>query len=384
MASFDDDLSRLVRELNSLGGAASLPEVERDVSGRLSLDRLLARVVEAGGSDLLLVAGVSPTARVDGRLIAVDPHRLDAKAIRGLVGEFLDERALGLLERRSAVDTCFDRVGVGRFRANVHHQRGTVAAAIRVFPSSIPDLASLGLPTGLSRFAALERGFVLIAGPAGCGKTTTLASLVQIVNQTRNAHVVTVEDPVEYLHAHGTSVIEHLEVGRDTPSFAEALRHALRQDPDVLVVGEMRDRDAMSVALTAAETGHLVLSTIHTGTVPQTLDRVVDVFPEEGRDQIRAQLSLVLAGIVVQHLVPRAAGRGRVPAVEILVANDAVRNLMRRGLHHQIPAQMVVGRSSGMITLEESLARLVRSGSVSREDAERRATHPDEFSRFLR
>jgi twitching motility protein PilT len=207
---------------------------------------------------------------------------------------------------------------------------------------------------------------------------------VDIVNRTRNAHVITVEDPIEYVHSHGTSIVEQIEVGRDTPSFGEALRNVLRQDPDVILVGEMRDRETMAMALTAAETGHLVLSTLHTGTVSQTLDRIVDVFPEDQQPQIRAQLALSLAGIVLQHLLPKVKGPGRVPAVEVLLANDAIRNLLRQGRNHQIPAQLALGRAGGMIPMEDSLARLVRDGTVARDEALRRAEHPEELENLLR
>ncbi len=384
MPIFDEQLSRLVREINSLSGEVSLPPVERDSAGALRLDLLLARVVETHASDLLLVPGVPATARVDGRLLAIDPQVLDAKAVRTLIHEVLDERRGKILERRRSADFCFDRPGIGRFRCNVHVQQGALAAALRVFPATIPTLESLGLPPIVGRFAALERGLVLLCGPTGCGKSTTLASIVDIVNRTRNSHVITVEDPIEYVHVHGTSIVEQLEVGRDTPSFDEALRHVLRQDPDVILVGEMRDRETMAMALTAAETGHLVLSTLHTGTVAQTLDRIVDVFPEDQQLQIRAQLSLSLAGIVLQNLLPRRSGSGRVPAVEVLLANDAIRNLIRRGLNHQIPAQLSLGRTSGMIPMDDSLARLVKAGTVTREEAARRAAHADEFESFLR
>lgn len=383
MPLFDEELSRLVREINSLGGEAALPPVPRDRAGRIRLDRLLARAVETGASDLLLVPGVPPTGRVDGRLIAVDPQVLDARTVRSLLQEVLDEQRAQLLERDQAADFCFDRPSIGRFRCNAHHQRGSLAAAIRVFPDRIPTLAELGLPASLERFAALERGLVLVCGPAGCGKSTTLASLVDRINRTRNAHVVSIEDPIEYLHAHGTSVIEQLEVGRDTPSFHGAIRSVLRQDPDVILVGEMRDLETISMVLTAAETGHLVFSTLHTGSAAQTLDRITDAFPEDRRAQVRAQLSLCLAGIVVQYLLPRREGRGRVPAVEVLVATDGIRNLIRQGLNHQIPAQMTLARGAGSVGLDESLARLVRSGAVSLEEARRRAIHPEEFDGFL-
>jgi twitching motility protein PilT len=384
MSAFDDELSRLVRELNSLGGGVSLPAIERDAGGRLRLDRLLARVREAGGSDLLLVAGVPPTARIDGRLIAVDPHILDSKTVRGLVAEVIDEPLQRRFELERSVDFCFDRPALGRFRCNVHVQRGTTAAAVRLFPGAIPTLHELNLPESLERFAALERGLVLIAGPAGCGKSTTLAALIDTINRTRNVHVVTVEDPVEYLHAHGTSIVEQMEIGRDVPSFADALRSALRQDPDVLLVGEMRDLDAMAMTLTAAETGHLVFSTLHTGTVAQTLDRIVDVFPDDRQSQIRSQLALSLAGIVIQTLVPRHEARGRVPAVEVLFVTDAMRNLIRRGETHQIHSQMGLARTAGTVTLDESLAKLVRSGRVRRDEAARHAVHAEEFESYLR
>ncbi len=384
MSTFDQDLSRLVRELNTQGGGASLPAIERDARGLLRLDRLLSRVLESSGSDLLLVAGVPPTARIDGRLIAVDPHALDPKAVRGLVLEILDEALQHRLEVDRAVDFCFDRPALGRFRCNAHFQRGTIAAAIRVFPPSVPTLSELNLPSSLERFAALPRGLVLIAGPAGCGKTTTLAALIHTINRTRNVHIVTAEDPIEYRHAHGTSIVEQMEVGRDIPSFAQALRAALRQDPDVLLVGEMRDLETAAMTLSAAETGHLVFSTLHTGTVAQTLDRIVDIFPEDRQAQIRAQLALSLAGIVIQMLVPLREGRGRVPAVEVLFITDAMRNLIRRGQNHQIHGQMGLSRGWGTITLDESLARLVSAGMVARDEAASRAVHQEEFESYLR
>ena len=384
MTDQDDRLRRLARELNSLGGEASLPPVERDPSGKLRLDLLLARAAEIRASDLLLVPGVPPVARVDGRLLAIDPGRLDDRGAAALIGEVLEERWAKVLEERMAADFGFDRPGLGRFRCNVHHQRGSLAAAIRALPAVIPGLDALGLPQVLTRFAALERGLVLACGPAGCGKSTTLAAIVDIVNRTRNAHVITIEDPIEYVHAHGTSIVEQVEVGLDTRSFGDALRHALRQDPDVILVGEMRDRETIALALTAAETGHLVLSTLHTGTMAQTLDRIVDVFPEEQQPQVRAQLALSLAGIVLQQLLPRCLGPGRVPAVEVLLANDAIRNLVRRGMNHQIPAQVTMGRTAGMIPMDESLARLVKTGTVARDEALRRAAHPDEFESLLR
>lgn len=384
MSSFDQELSRLVKELNALGGGTSLPAVQRDGAGRLRLDRLLSRVVEAAASDLLLVAGAPPTARVDGRLIAIDPSPLDSDVVRTLVQELLDDALERRLDEERALDFCFERPGMGRFRCNVHFQRGTTAAAIRVFPPTVPTIEELNLPPNLHRFAALERGLVLVAGPAGCGKTTTLAALIQTMNRTRSVHVVSIEDPIEYLHPHGTALIEQIEIGRDAVSFASALRSAVRQDPDVMVVGEMRDAETASMVVTAAETGHLVFTTLHTATVAHTLDRIVDAFGDDRQAQIRSQLALTLAGIVIQTLLPLESGRGRVPAVEVLVVTDAIRNLIRKGLNHQIHAQMALTRAAGTITLDESLARLVRRGLVARDEALRRAVHPDEFEGHLR
>ncbi len=374
----------MVRELNALGGGASLPAIERDAGGELTLDRLLARVLEASGSDLLLCAGAPPTARIDGRLIAIDPHVLDSRAVRTLVLEMVDEAHERRLDAERAVDFAFERAGLGRFRGNAHYESGRVAASVRVLPTRVPTLDELALPETLSRFAALERGLVLIAGPSGAGKTTTLAALIGLINRTRNVHVVTAEDPIEYRHAHGTSLVEQMEIGRDVRSFGAALRSALRQDPDVLLVGEMRDLETIAMTLTAAETGHLVFSTLHTGTVAQTLDRIVDVFPDDRQSQIRSQLALALAGIVIQTLVPRAGERGRVPAIELLFVSDAMRNLIRRGQTHQIQSQMALARASGNVTLDESLARLVQAGTIRREDAVQRAVHPDELERYLR
>src|SRR5262245_35448597 len=352
MHRFDEELSRLVREVNALGAGA--PHRPTSGSNGTVLDRLLSRVVEADASDLVMVPGAPAMARIDGRLVPLDPAPLEREAVRTLVLDLVDARARSAIASRRAADFCIERPGIGRFRCNVHWQRDCLAAAFRVFPRQIPSLETLGLPPTLARFAGLDRGLVLLAGPTGCGKSTTLASIVAIVNATRAVHVVTLEDPVEYVHPHGRAVVEQIEIGRDAPSFAEALRSVLRQDPDVILVGEMRDLETIALAVTAAETGHLVFSTLHTGSAAQTLDRIVDVFPDNRQPQIRAQLALSLQGIVVQRLVPLRDGHGRVPAVEVLLASDGIRNLIRRGWNHQIPAQITLGRSDGMVSLEES------------------------------
>jgi twitching motility protein PilT len=265
----------------------------------------------------------------------------------------------------------------------LHHQRGSVAVAIRILPLAIPTLADLNLPAAYERFARMARGLVLFCGPTGCGKSTSMAALIDVINRTRSAHVVTIESPVEYVHRHRRSIVEQVEVGVDAVSFASALRHALRQNPDVILVGEMLDLETIAIALTAAETGHLVFSTLHTSDASQTVDRLIDVFPEGQQNQVRQQISLSLAGIAVQNLVPRADGAGRVPACEVLVANDAVRNLIRTGKNHQIHSHLTIGRREGMMTMEESLAGLVQADQITREEALLRAPHREELEKHL-
>jgi twitching motility protein PilT len=282
------------------------------------LDGYLSRALREGASDLLLVAGFPPSARVHGALQPLGHDDLTPADTRSLALLLLDDIRYKEFMREKAADFSFDRAG-GRFRCDIHFQRGSVALALRAFPRGIPSLQDLNLPAMLRRFTQLSRGLVLFVGPTGCGKSTSLAALIDIVNRSRNCHIVTIEDPIEYRHRAGRSLIEQIEIGRDAVSFARALRHCLRQDPDVILVGEMRDLETIATALTAAETGHLVFSTLHTGDAAQTVDRIIDVFPEYQQNQIRQQLSLCLSGVVVQNLVPTADGRGRVPACEILV-----------------------------------------------------------------
>ncbi|HET6371739.1 MAG TPA: type IV pilus twitching motility protein PilT, partial [Candidatus Polarisedimenticolia bacterium] len=250
-------------------------------------------------------------------------------------------------------------------------------------PGTIPEFSTLNLPAQVARFADVLRGFVLVVGPTGAGKTTTLACLIDIINSRRAAHIVTIEDPVEYRHRHRRGLVEQIEVGNDSATFSEALRHVLRQDPDVILVGEMRDLEAISIALTAAETGHLVFSTMHTNDTTQAIDRILDVFPASQQNQVRQQLALSLTGVVAQHLIPTMDGKGRVPAVEVLVATDAIRNLIRTSRTHQIYSTLSTGRASGMQTLEESLATLCRRKRISRDDAFARSPHRDELESLL-
>jgi twitching motility protein PilT len=275
------------------------------------------------------------------------------------------------------------RGAIGRFRANFHYQRGTLAASIRLLPANIPSLESLHLPATLAPLTERRQGLVLLTGATGCGKSSTLAALVDRINTRRRDHILTVEDPIEYEHANRSSFVEQIELGRDTPSFAQAVRAVLRQDPDVILIGEMRDSETMAAALTAAETGHLVLSSLHTNDAAQTVSRILDTFATGHQSQIRQQLSLALLAIVSQQLLPSAKGGGRYPAVEILVATPAIRSLIRRGEDHLLRAQIETGIAEGMMTMEQSLVELVRMGRISRETAFAHCYHPEDLRRHL-
>jgi twitching motility protein PilT len=351
--------------------------------GRDWLHQLLASARASHASDLLLVAGAPPTARVNGRLAPIDERALTPSATGALCAALAPERLRGALESDGTADFALTRPGQGRFRCNVHRARGQWAASIRLLPGEVPDLEALHLPPALGRFAELDYGLLLVTGPTGSGKSTTLAALLRRILARRRAHVITIEDPVEYAAGHDGSVVEHVEIGRDAPSFAAALRSALRQDPDVLLVGEMRDAESIGIAITAAETGHLVLSTLHTGDGPQTVHRILDSYPARQMEQVRVQLSISLAGVVSQQLLPRRDGQGRVPAVEILVATHAVRNLIRQGKIAHIRSQITLEKQAGMLDLDLSLARLVREGLVDAAEARARARVPDEFDRLL-
>jgi twitching motility protein PilT len=271
----------------------------------------------------------------------------------------------------------------GRFRVNLHYQRATVAGSFRLLPARIPTLESLNLPPVLSRLADRKQGLVLITGPTGCGKSSTLAALIDLINNRRRAHVVTIEDPIEYMHTNRNSIVEQIEVGHDAPDFSGCLRAILRQSPDVILVGEMRDPETMATALTAAETGHLVLSTLHTNDAAQAVSRILDAFPAANQPQMRQQMSLALAAIMAQQLVPAPDGVRRYPACEVLLATDGIRNLIRRGEDHQIRSAMSVGKADGMITMEQSLADLVRAGRATRETAYAHCYRADDLRRYL-
>ncbi len=394
-----DDLNRLIRTLNEQAhegepgemellraddpGAAALPSPSPEVSE--GLRSLLAETVRRDGSDLLLVPLAPPTIRRNGRLEAVPGARpLGSSDALELVGPSLDAARRRRFAEAGVVDLSLPAGPLGRFRVNLHRTRGGTAAALRALPRAVPAFADLGLPEALAERVRAARGLVLVTGPTGSGKSTTLASLVDRINRTERRHVVTIEDPVEYEHPHALSIVEQVEVGADAPGFAEALVAALRQDPDVLLVGEMRDAETARTVLTAAETGHVVLTTLHTNDAAQTVNRVLDLFPGPQQGQVRQQLSLALSAIVCQQLVPRRDGRGRALAVELLIATDSVRAHVRRGSFHQLHGELTLGRRFGMVTMEESLARLVQAGVVDEAEARLRASHPDDLSSFLR
>ena len=376
MDAREDELSRLVDQLNRTAAGTKSAE-------KRSVDQLLAAALDSHASDIILVAGSPATLRVNGALAAAPSPPLSTDAIRGMLLPLLSATQLRELEERKCIDFCFVRGATGRFRANLHYQRGTLAASIRLLPAQIPTLETLHLPASLGLLTERRQGLVLLTGATGCGKTSTMAALIDRINASHRDHIITIEDPVEYQHSNRKSLVEQIELGYDTPSFAQAVRAVLRQDPDVILVGEMRDSETMAAALTAAETGHLVLTSLHTNDAAQTVSRILDTFPTGYQTQIRQQLSLALLAVISQQLLPAANGVGRYPAVEILVATTAIRNLIRRGDDHQLRANIETGRSEGMLTMEQSLAELVRAGRVSRETAFAHCNHPEDLHRHL-
>ncbi|HEX7831950.1 MAG TPA: PilT/PilU family type 4a pilus ATPase [Thermoanaerobaculia bacterium] len=393
----DPTLEALVRELNDAEPASDDARATQrwpaqSVPEGNALEQLLIEVAQRGASDLLLVAGVAPVFRIGGRLARTTDAPLAADDIQSLLAGVVTGRVREKLENDGSADLSLrlsrsvdesDR-RAWRFRVNVHRQRGTLAAAIRALPTEVPTVAQLRLPASLAELVKPTRGLVLVCGPTGSGKSTTLAALVGELNRTDARHIITIEDPIEYEHRNAKSVIEQIEVGRDAPSFASALRASLRQDPDVILVGEMRDLETVSTALTAAETGHLILSTLHTSDASQAIHRIVDVFPPAQQTQIRQQLALSLNAIVVQHLVPRSDEKGRAVAVEVLLANNAVRNHIRNERLQNLATEITLGKRSGMISLEDSLARLVLDGLITVDDARGRSARPDELESLLR
>ena len=347
------------------------------------IDPWLGMLWEHGGTDLQITAGSPPRLRINGRLLPIpDVAALDGEAIDKLIHTLLSAELLEAFTRDKDVDFAFSWQDRARIRGNAFMQRGDPAVALRMIPARIPTFEELGLPEVCSWLAHLPRGMVLVTGPTGSGKSTTLASIISYINQVREVHVLTVEDPIEYVHHHGTAIINQREIGVDSDSFARALRSALREDPDVLLVGEMRDLESIQIALTMAETGHLVFATLHTNDAATALDRIIDVFPAERRDQIRVQLAGSLAAVVAQRLVPRA-DQGMIAVFEVLVGTNASRNLIREGKTNQLRNVMTTGQQDRMVTLETSLARLVHAGVVSYEAAMSVTVFPKDFARAL-
>jgi twitching motility protein PilT len=349
------------------------------------LEGLLARVVDLDGSDLHLTAGIQPMVRLRGELerltgwAPMSPGDVEVIA-RGMLTPsqwtaFVDEQEL---------DFAHGVAGVGRFRVNLYRQRGSVGAAFRVIPRKILDLDSLGLPPVVSSLAQLQRGLVLVTGPTGSGKSTTLASLLDVANRTRTGHILTIEDPIEYVHKHAGCIVNQREVGVDTAGFGIALKHALRQDPDIILVGELRDLETTAVAVTAAETGHLVLATLHTRSAATTVDRLIDIFPPSQQQQIRTQLSGCLEAVVAQALAPTSDGKGRTAVCEVMLATPAIRNLIREAKVHQITNAIQSSGEMGMITFDQHLAERLMEGKISRSTAVELAHQPEEFRRLAR
>ena len=382
MSDYDKELFEIVAELNR-AAPSQRAAAPRTPQSSASLDHVLESAARRGASDVVLIAGVPPILRIGGALERGAGPALEPEDVRSHVLPLLEAWQLEELQKKKSVDFSYVREGLGRFRVNIHHQRGTLAASIRLLPSRIPSLEWLHLPAALAKLAERRQGLVLVTGPTGCGKTSTLAALIDIVNTRRAAHVVTIEDPIEYQHVNRASVIEQIEVGRDTPDFAGTLRSIMRQTPDVILVGEMRDAETMATALSAAETGHLVLSTLHTNDAVQAVARILDSFPTANQPQIRQQISLALLAVIAQQLVPGADGVSRWPAVEVMIATDAVRALVRKGDDHQLRSQLSVGRAEGMTTMEQSLAELVRAGRITQETAFAHCFRTDDLQRYL-
>ena len=349
-----------------------------------NLHQLLKAMVEKGSSDLHITTGSPPQLRIDGRLVPLKTPPLTPVETKQLCYSILADAQKHKFEEENELDLSFGVKGLSRFRANLFMQRGAVGAAFRTIPFKILTFQELGLPAIAADLARKPRGLVLVTGPTGSGKSTTLASIIDKINTERHEHIMTIEDPIEYLHPHKNCVVNQREVGADTHSFKKALKYILRQDPDVVLVGEMRDLETIEAALTISETGHLAFGTLHTNSCVQTINRIIDVFPPYQQTQIRAQISFVLEGVITQNLVPRAAGTGRVLAIEVMVPNPAIRNLIREDKIHQIYSQMQVGQAKfGMQTFNQSLSMLVQRGHVTLEEALTRSSDQDELRNLL-
>jgi twitching motility protein PilT len=355
---------------------------EQDI--QIPVAELLDVVLERGASDLHLTVGAPPTVRLHGDLERLSEYPImTPRALQGMIYAILPQKMRERLEQELELDMSYALPGRARFRVNVYFQRDSIGAAFRLIPYEIKTVDELELPSVVGDLARFPRGFVVVTGPTGSGKSTTLAGMVDIVNKERAAHIMTVEDPIEFLHKHERCIVNQREVGADTHSFSQALKHVLRQDPDVILVGEMRDLETIGTAITAAETGHLVFATLHTQDAPQTIDRIIDVFPPHQQQQVRVQLATTLQGVVTQQLLQTADGRGRVVAVEVLICTPAVRNLIREGKVHQIYSIMQAGGRFGMQTMDQSLANLVKAGHITQQLAYERCHDAEELNRLI-
>jgi len=349
-----------------------------------TLNQLLKSMVEQGGSDLHITTNSPPQVRVDGHLKPLNLPPMTPTETKQLAYSILTDNQKHRLEENLEIDLSFGIKGLARFRANIFHQRGAIAAAFRQIPYEIRSFRELGLPPTIERLCEKPRGLILVTGPTGSGKSTTLAAMIDKVNRERAEHIVTIEDPVEYLHSHKRCIVNQREVHADTHGFTESLRSALRQDPDVVLIGEMRDLETMEAALRIAETGHLTFATLHTNSAAQTINRIIDVFPAHQQGQIRAQLSLVLEGIFCQALLPKAGGKGRTLVMEILIPNSAIRNLIREDKVHQIYGMMQAGQAKyGMQTFNQALAALYFKRMITLETALARSSYPDELQEMI-
>jgi twitching motility protein PilT len=362
-----------------LGGKQTTAATLEDVH----IDELLRECVEKNGTDLHICVGIPPIVRIDGQLTPLNYTRFTPQITQRIVYDILSDEDIQTFENTLELDFSYSLQRVSRFRVNVFRDRGAVAAAFRTIPAKIPTLSDLGLPSILVELTRKPRGLVLVTGPTGSGKSTTLAAMINQINNERAMHIITIEDPIEYLHTHKMSVINQRELGTDTKSFAGALRASLREDPDVILVGEMRDLETTSLAITAAETGHLVFATLHTNNAAETVDRVVDQFPPSQQEQIRVQLSNNIQAVISQQLLPRNGVPGRVAAIEVMIANPAIRNLIREAKAHQMTTIIQTSSAQGMQTMDQALRDLYARGLISYEEAINRAQSVDELKKMM-